>query len=68
RAGARAGRVAARLGRVTSKAVKVRRLGDLADVGWRVSWSLGWRLTRVDPDLPRVSRSDPRTLRADAAR
>jgi hypothetical protein len=68
RAGTRAGRVATRLGRVASKAVTVRRLGDLADVGWRVSWSLGWRLTRVDPALPRVSRSDPRTLRADASR
>lgn len=72
RAAARLGRLAARAGRVAgravSKAVRVRRPGDLTDVAWRVSWSLGWRLTRPDPDLPQVRRDVPGTLRADAAR
>jgi hypothetical protein len=62
---ARAGRVA---GRALGKAVRVRRPGDLTDVAWRVSWFLGWRLTRPDPDLPQVRRDAPETLRADAAR
>lgn len=72
RAAARVGRLVARVGRVAgravSKAVRVRRPGDLTDVAWRVSWSLGWRLTRPDPDLPQVRRDVPETLRADAAR
>ncbi|WP_407316552.1 glycosyltransferase [Isoptericola halotolerans] len=61
-------RGARRIGRALRRAVRVRRPGDLADVGWRVSWSLGWRLTRIDPALPRVSSTDPRTLHAGAGR
>lgn len=65
RAVARAGRVGVRAVR---KAVRVRHPGDLTDVAWRVSWTLGWHLTRVDPDLPRVSLSDPASLRAGSGR
>ncbi|MFE6236473.1 glycosyltransferase [Cellulosimicrobium sp. NPDC057862] len=61
----RGGRVA---GRAVRKAATVRHPGDLSDVAWRVCWSLGWSLTRVDPATPQVSRSRPRSLQGDLRR
>jgi len=61
----RAGRVA---GRAVRKASTVRHPGDLSDVAWRVCWSLGWRLARVDPTTPQVSRSRPDSLQGDLRR
>ncbi|MFD4994022.1 glycosyltransferase [Cellulosimicrobium cellulans] len=61
----RVGRVS---GRVVRKAATVRHPGDLSDVAWRVCWSLGWRLARVDPATPQVSRSRPASLQGDLRR
>jgi len=61
----RVGRVA---GRAARKATTVRHPGDLSDVAWRVCWSLGWRLGRVDPATPQVSRSRPDSLQGDLRR
>jgi len=33
-----------------------------------VCWSLGWRLGRVDPATPQVSRSRPDSLQGDLRR
>jgi hypothetical protein len=64
--------VARRVGRVAGRAVRkastVRHPGDLSDVAWRVCWSLGWQLTRVDPATPQVSRSRPASLQGDLRR
>ncbi|MDF9877541.1 glycosyltransferase [Cellulosimicrobium cellulans] len=61
----RVGRVA---GRAVRKAASVRHPGDLSDVAWRVCWSLGWHLTRVDPATPQVSRTHPDSLQGDLRR
>ncbi|MGN7704252.1 glycosyltransferase [Cellulosimicrobium sp. 22601] len=61
----RVGRVA---GRALRKASTVRHPGDLSDVAWRVCWSLGWSLTRVDPATPQVSRAHPASLQGDLRR
>lgn len=55
------------LARAVRKLVTVRRPADLAAIGWRWSWMLGWKLTREDPAIPHVDPADARTLRAGNA-
>lgn len=60
----RAGRAIRLAIRAARKLASIRRPADLAAIGWRWSWRLGWLLTREDPAVPRVRPGDPASLRA----
>ncbi|HQZ84115.1 MAG TPA: glycosyltransferase [Actinomycetota bacterium] len=50
--------------RAFRKALAIRRPADVAAIGWRWSWRLGWLLTSEDPAIPRVHPDQPASLLA----
>lgn len=56
-------RSSAMIARAVRKLTTIRRPADLAAVGWRWSWKLGWLLTKEDKSIPRVDPRDARSLR-----